>query len=117
MLGDRASVLAGRGHDRRHALRAAASRTTFIAGRAFLIVIALQLAARRAWHEIRALARLGRQARWYRRTVLVRAAVHINHRAGLVRAAGDITARLVTTTLLAAGRVHLVAIRADQVAI
>jgi len=45
MLSDRASVLAGRGHDRRHALRAAAGRATFVTGRTLLIVTALQFTA------------------------------------------------------------------------
>lgn len=117
VFGDRAGVLARRGHDGRHALRAAAGRATLVSGRALLIVATLQFAAGRARHEVRALARLGRQARRYRRTVLIRTAIHVDHRAGLLRVANDVAAWLVATTLLATGRVHLIAVRTDQVAI
>lgn len=110
-------MLAGRGHNRSHALRAAAGRATFVARWALLIITALQLAARRARYKVRALARLGRKTCRHRWTILVWAAVHVDHRAGLVQTAGDVAAWLVTTTLFATGCVHLVAIRADQVAV
>lgn len=106
-------MLAGRGHNRRHALRAAAGRAAFVAGWALLIITALQLAARRTRYKVRALTRFGRKTCRHRWTILVWAAVHVDHRADLVRAAGDVAAWLVTTTLFAAGCVHLVAVRAN----
>lgn len=117
VFSDRTGVLTRRCHNGCHTLCAAASRAAFIVGRTVLIVAALQLAARGTRYEIRALTRLGCETRRYRGTVLLRTAIHVDHHAGLVRFADDIATRFVAATLLASSRVHLVAVRADQIAV
>jgi len=117
VFGDRASMLACRGRYGDDALRATSVRATLLVGQAVVVVLTLERAIRRVRYQVWTLTALDGEACWHRGTVFVHGAVYVGHYANFVGLAADVLAWFVALTPLATARIHLVAVRAVEIAI